>query len=130
MIWKDEGTYRDFPYKIDTNSVLQGYLAYVGIAKSKITKKDLNVLEETLPCHGGITYLSTENENDSRFNKEEFENYYWIGWDYLHADDYGDIIDRMYDTSAVLNRFPLPRSIDSIKDDILEVIDYLEKSLE
>ena len=125
MSWKDEGTYLHFPYKIGFNAELQGYLAYVGIAKSKITKKDdLKILEKTLSCHGGVTYLSTNYENDSRFSKEEFENYYWLGWDYLHADDYGDNIERIYD-SAMIRRFPLPRTMESIRDDIFEVIKFL-----
>lgn len=125
MSWKEEGNLYDFPYKIGVNAELQGYLAYVGIVKSKITKDDLKVLEKTLDCHGGVTYLSTDYKQDSRFSKEDFDNYYWIGWDYLHADDYGDSIERIYD-SAMIRRFPLPRTIESIREDIEEVIKFLE----
>ena len=96
------GEYRGVPYIVAFNTSFEGYLAYVGLFKD-ITGFDtfINLMDD-LNCHGGVTYpadpyLIDEDNRNHIFNKEEYEKYYWIGWDYMHytdtyKDHVGDIV--------------------------------------
>ena len=56
---------------------------YVGVG-SKHPFYDEHYDSIDLNCHGGITYAERSNDIGSKIMK----NYYVLGWDYAHIDDY------------------------------------------
>ena len=94
--------YRGVPYIVAYNTSFEGYLAYIGILNDSISFTALIELMRNLDCHGGVTYpadpycIKDDNRNHI-FTEEEYEKYYWIGWDYMHytdtyKDHVGDIV--------------------------------------
>ena len=121
--WVMDSLYKEHPYKIGLG-IVGAYVAYVGIDKNCITIEDLKRISEELECHGGVTYLSIDREDrDLRFSESEWQNFYWIGWDYAHLGDYisGHSIVECMSIDGSIHKW----TVDEIKNEVIDVINDL-----
>lgn len=79
----DEGAFDGFDYCI----VSFGFnpCAYVRLPESHKLYGNSREIEETINCHGAITYADNELLT---MDNEHHKYGYWIGWDYAHFDDH------------------------------------------
>ncbi len=90
-----------------------------------LEEKALGKIAEDLECHGGVSYISTqERGHDDRFSKEEWDNYYWLGWDYMHSGDFvpshsKEMNDAFFKIKRIL---PKKWTLEDVEKEVHEVI--------